>query len=157
MIDLKTCGRPEFIAAYEILESSYNQLKEENHALNERLQAYEGVEEDINEEFEKRWSLYGRKGNKQTSLARFKRLTKPQIKAIDSHLPRYVESTPERKYRKNFEVYISRKCWLDEIEEEKPKRTKRSHRSFKPYKAPDENHLRQANKDIDIKKRLGLK
>lgn len=31
------------------------------------------------------------------------------------HIPLYVQSTPDKQYRKNFETYLNQECWNDEI------------------------------------------
>lgn len=44
------------------------------------------------------------------------------------HIPRYVASTPDIQFRKNFEVYLNQEAWNDEIiEKSKPVGTKVSH------------------------------
>jgi len=37
-------------------------------------------------------------------------------KLIIEHVPKYVESTPDIKFRKNPETYINGKHWFDEIQ-----------------------------------------
>jgi hypothetical protein len=67
------------------------------------------------QEFERVWEMYGRKGNKKTSRSRFVKLGINTKQAIYNHLPAYIASTPDKQYRKGFEVYINLECWNDEI------------------------------------------
>lgn len=67
------------------------------------------------EEFESIWIMYERKGNKKTSLSKYLKLKDEQKLKLSIHLPKYVESTPDKKFRKNFETYINQECWEDEI------------------------------------------
>ena len=138
-------SRDETIASQDI---AISQMHEQIDALQAKLLEHEGVQEDINEEFEKRWAIYERKGNKQSSLSAFKRMTKAQIKVLDDHMPRYKKANPEKKYRKDFEKYINKKCYYDQIlEEEKQSKPKRSHPSYQPFVPPKEHDkLREANK-----------
>jgi uncharacterized protein YdaU (DUF1376 family) len=66
-------------------------------------------------EFELIWSTYEYKGNRKTSLSKFKKINKSDMELLKVHLPKYVESTPDKQYRKDFESYIEKECWNDEI------------------------------------------
>lgn len=66
-------------------------------------------------EFQLVWEMYGKKGNRKTSLERFGRMKDSDKKLMAEHLPKYVESTPNKQYRKGLEVYINQECWNDEI------------------------------------------
>lgn len=83
-----------------------------NENINKKIVGGVGEEPDI---FENVWAMYGRKGNKKTSLLRWNNLTKKAKKQALQHIPRYVESTPEIQYRKNFETYLNQEAWNDEI------------------------------------------
>ena len=65
--------------------------------------------------FDEVWELYERKGNKKTSERKWANLKNHCREAALKHIPLYVQSTPERQYRKNFETYINQECWNDEI------------------------------------------
>jgi hypothetical protein len=65
--------------------------------------------------FETVWEIYGRKGNKKTSQKKWANLKNHCREAALSHIPLYVESTPDKQYRKNFETYLNQECWNDEI------------------------------------------
>lgn len=65
--------------------------------------------------FEKAWELYGRKGNKKTCIRKWANLKNHCREAAMKHIPLYVEATPDRQYRKNFETYINQEAWNDEV------------------------------------------
>jgi hypothetical protein len=65
------------------------------------------------------WEIYQKKGNRKKSLQRFNKLKKSEIELIKIHLPKYVKSTPDKQYRKNFETYLFNDCWNDEVIGEK--------------------------------------
>jgi hypothetical protein len=65
--------------------------------------------------FEYVWELYGKKGNRKTSERKWANLKKHCREAALKHMPLYVQSTPNKQYRKNFETYINQEAWNDEI------------------------------------------
>ena len=67
------------------------------------------------DEFEKVWQLYGKKGNKKTSLRRWEILSAKNKNLAFVHIPQYVTATPDIQYRKNFETYLNQEAWNDEI------------------------------------------
>lgn len=75
-------------------------------------------EENINSEFpfEKIWELYERKGNKKTSERKWAKLPDITKQKIFAHIPKYVSSTPDKQYRKNFETYLNQEAWNDEVQ-----------------------------------------
>ena len=65
--------------------------------------------------FEKIWTIYEKKGNRKTSLAKWSKLPTETQDLIFKKVPAYVESTPDKQYRKNFETYLNQESWNDEI------------------------------------------
>jgi hypothetical protein len=65
--------------------------------------------------FEEVWALYGKKGNRKTSERKWANLKNHCREAVLKHIPLYVQSTPDKQYRKNFETYINQEAWNDEI------------------------------------------
>lgn len=65
-------------------------------------------------EFEWFWNAYGRKLDRAKCERKFKKLTKEDQEAIREHVPKYVQATPEVKYRKHPATYLTNKCWTDE-------------------------------------------
>jgi uncharacterized protein YdaU (DUF1376 family) len=92
-------------------------------------------------EFDQQWTAYGKKGNRKTSLQKFKKLNDKQILSLKNHLPQYVQSTPETKYRKNFESYLNQECWNDEV----AATTHDKHSGFK-----DRDYNKDATKSEDL-------
>jgi hypothetical protein len=66
--------------------------------------------------FEKCWSDYGRKGNKQMALRYWKKLSTDDQQAVNNCIPTYIKSR-EYKYRKDFQGWINptNRMWEDEI------------------------------------------
>ena len=74
--------------------------------------------EDSNDEFsfEKAWDLYQKKiGPKDKLKAKWNKLPLKDRKAAIAHIPLYVKSTPEKRYRKHFMTYLNQRGWEDEI------------------------------------------
>ena len=65
--------------------------------------------------FESIWKLYGKKGNRKTSITKWSKLPKETQDLIFKKVPAYIESTPDKQYRKNFETYLNQESWNDEI------------------------------------------
>lgn len=98
-------------------------------------QSMDSIDKPINQEpinntslrsdsFEKFWNYYGKKGSKKISRERFMKLSETDIESIRKHLPAYLKSTPERKFRKDAERYLSNRLWEnDDIEELKEMQT----------------------------------
>jgi DNA-binding MarR family transcriptional regulator len=70
--------------------------------------------------FEEFWGLYDKKTGKEIAYAKWKKLTKKEIAKIFETLPAYLESTPNKQYRKNPATYINQKVWNDEIINSQP-------------------------------------
>jgi len=79
-----------------------------------KAQTVDKSSDDLSE-FDLVWEIYDRKGNKKTSQLRFSKLTAKQKKLMSIHLPKYIISTPDKRFRKNLESYINLECWNDEI------------------------------------------
>lgn len=65
--------------------------------------------------FENIWTLYGKKGNKKTSERKWSKLSVKAKEKAFSCIPAYVESTPDKQYRKNFETFLNQEVWNDEL------------------------------------------
>jgi hypothetical protein len=83
-----------------------------------------------NKEFDLVWDMYGKKGNRKTSLLKFSKMKDSDKKLMSGHLPEYVKSKPEKQYRKNLETYINQECWNDEIEDNQNERTQANIRNY---------------------------
>jgi len=65
--------------------------------------------------FDEFWNLYDKKTGLPKCKAKFSKLADSDIELIFKNLPAYVASTPNKKFRKNPEVWINNQCWHDEI------------------------------------------
>ena len=74
-------------------------------------------EEVANEySFERAWDLYQKKvGLKEKLRAKWNKLPLKDRKAAIEHIPLYVQSTPDKTYRKHFQTYLNQRSWEDEI------------------------------------------
>ena len=66
-------------------------------------------------EFSEFWRIYDKKVDKENAFAKFCKTTDEERKEIFRTLPDFVESTPEKKYRKNPATYLYNKVWKNEI------------------------------------------
>lgn len=66
-------------------------------------------------DFDRVWELYQKKGNKKTSLSKWNKLSVSKKRLALSHIPLYVQATPNKKFRKNFETYLNQEVWNDEL------------------------------------------
>jgi hypothetical protein len=71
----------------------------------------------IDAEFEKVWAMYERKGNKQTAMRYWKKLSKADQLAVKEKIPTYVKLR-EKQYRKDLQGWINptNRMWEDEID-----------------------------------------
>ena len=68
--------------------------------------------EESNVSFEKVWQLYGKPvGDTKTIKEQWNALSEQDRIAIRSYIPLYVASTPEVRYRKNFNNFLSERYW----------------------------------------------
>lgn len=66
--------------------------------------------------FEKAWDLYQKKvGPKEKLKAKWNKLSLKDRKAAIEHIPLYIQSTPDKQYRKHFQTYLNQRGWEDEI------------------------------------------
>ena len=66
--------------------------------------------------FEKAWDLYQKKvGPKEKLKTKWNKLSLKDRKAAIEHIPLYVQSTPDKTYRKHFQTYLNQRGWEDEI------------------------------------------
>jgi hypothetical protein len=68
-----------------------------------------------NQPFQQFWDSYGKKTDRWKCESKWTRLSNEEQLAILEHVPRYVKSTPDPKYRKNPLTYLNGKCWQDEV------------------------------------------
>lgn len=85
------------------------------------------------EAFEHAWKAYGRKGAKKTAYAEWQRaLKRASVDTITEAIGPYVRSTPEVRFRKDFERWLKGDCWESAIVEH-------AVNSHRPYANPNPN------------------
>lgn len=67
------------------------------------------------ESFQNWWKLYDKEVNKFSCERLWAKMTEDQRQKALSHTPKYVDSTPDKSYRKNPETYLQNESWNDEI------------------------------------------
>ena len=68
-----------------------------------------------NELFLNFWDLYDKKAGKEKVLSKWLKLSQEEMKTVFDHLPLYVESTPDKKFRQNPLTYLNQKSFNNEI------------------------------------------
>lgn len=71
----------------------------------------------LNIPFSDFWNGYDKKKDTAKCEKKWSSLTDNERELIMAHIPAYVKSTPDKKYRKNPMTYFNGKCWLDEIDQ----------------------------------------
>lgn len=95
-------------------ECEGNAIKEKKE---KKINKYNGESEDSPTEFsfENVWEQYGRKGNRKSSMSKWSKLSESNKKLALNHIPGYVNATPDKQYRKNFETYLNQEVWNDSM------------------------------------------
>ena len=65
--------------------------------------------------FDEFWVMYDKKVNRSRCEKKWHTLSDAKKDAIKAALPKYIESTPDKQYRKNPLTYLNGECWNDEI------------------------------------------
>jgi uncharacterized protein YdaU (DUF1376 family) len=111
---LRTQSDSNAIKESKVNETKINETKIKE---NKELTIVSG-EPSIEDIFEFFWNAYQKKGNKQTSLTAFKRLTKTQMIEIRAHIPKYLENhhrNGKMQFLPHFSSYLNKKIWLDQL------------------------------------------
>jgi hypothetical protein len=65
--------------------------------------------------FDDFWDAYDKKVDRKSSEKKWAKISQPDREKIMAHVPGYVLSTPDKKYRKDPETYLNRNSWENEI------------------------------------------
>lgn len=65
--------------------------------------------------FESFWNLYDKKESRKQCEVLWTKLPDDIKEKIMIHVPKYVQSKPDKTYRKNPDTYLRNECWNDEI------------------------------------------
>lgn len=79
----------------------------------------EPVKEPVNEaidRFDEFWEIYDKKTGKPKCQSKWKKLKQSDVEKIFKILPTYIQSTPDKQYRKNPLTWLNGECWNDEIQ-----------------------------------------
>lgn len=88
--------------------------------------------------FENAWQAYGRKGAKKTAYAEWQRAAKrATVQAISAAIRPYVASTPDPKFRKDFERWLKGDCWESAVI---PTRTAAGHQPYRDHDRDDADY-----------------
>lgn len=78
-------------------------------------------EENINHSFAQFWESYDKKVSKDKCFKKWKVLSDEERADILEYVPRYVEATPEKAYRKDPATFLNNRSWEDEIITKQPR------------------------------------
>lgn len=108
---LSTACRHPVTSVRQIENESENENEVEN-----KKRVYESKnEKNKDEKFELFWELYNRKVGKNECLRLWGKIKDEDKKKIFETLPAYVNSTPDKQFRKHPATYLRNKSWEDEI------------------------------------------
>ena len=65
--------------------------------------------------FDQFWDLYDKKVGREMCEVKWAKISQADREKLIQHVPAYVLSTPEKRYRKNPHSYLNQKSWNDEI------------------------------------------
>jgi hypothetical protein len=91
---------------------------------NVNVNVNDSVSDNVNDKYSNEWTVfwdtYAKKVDLKKCKEKFKKLKPEEVSAILAHIPKYVNSTPDVKYRKNPLTYLNGRGWEDEILQAKP-------------------------------------
>ena len=87
------------------------------HTLKEKdkVKVIDKEEDKDNINFELFWNLYDKKVGKKKAEPKWNKLTKEVQQEIIDYIPKYIESQPDKKYRKDPQTFLNNESWNDEI------------------------------------------
>ena len=97
------------------LKTQYAKAKAEANAENENENINIIEDKSINVPFENFWNLYDKKEDKINCERKWSALTNKERTECIAKLPAYVNSTPDKQFRKNPATYLNNKSWENEI------------------------------------------
>ena len=94
------------------------QTQNDSNAIKERKgKEIKGKEiKEINISFDIFWDLYDKKaGEKSKLIKKWEDLSDKNRIDIIEHIPNYIKTQPDKKFRKDPQTYLNNKSWLDEL------------------------------------------
>lgn len=87
----------------------------------------------LNIPFDDFWNLYDYKStNKKTAETRWSRLKNDERAAVINHLPAYIQSTPDKNFRKHPSSYLNQEHWKTPIDQSNQASVKKIERATDP-------------------------
>lgn len=102
-----TITRLKYENQYNNTQSKVNETKVNEIKLNEKRE-----KENLFEFF---WNLYDKKQGRDVALKSWMKIDLSEMENVIKNVPKYVDSTPDKTYRKNAATYLNGKHWHDEI------------------------------------------
>jgi len=109
-------------ARWDKVKTDAQALPEHNESNAQAMQVKETKpkESEVNEskiviEFESFWELYEKKKDREKCFKKWKLLKESEKSLVFEKVSLYVQSTPEKQFRKNPYSWLNGKCWEDEI------------------------------------------
>ena len=88
---------------------------DDKQVLNSKVNKVKKVKK-VNISFEQFWNLYNYKvGDKSKVMAKWESLSDTNRLSVMEHLPLYIQSTPDKQFRKHPSTYLNYSGWEDEI------------------------------------------
>ncbi|MCY1636595.1 hypothetical protein [Marinifilum sp. D737] len=118
-----TIGTIVTICNYEMYQGDYSiitpiatsSIQRRNHLINKNEEK-EKINTSKKIPFSEFWDAYDKKvGNKEKLIKKWDKLSKKVQLEIMAYLPKYLLSTPDKKYRKNPQTFLNNNGWQDEI------------------------------------------
>lgn len=125
--------------------------EEEDKGIVKGVKNPEAITPELWPTFEDFWNAYDKKNDRVNTERIWKKLKQPEKEAIMRHVPEYVKSTPDKKYRKNPDTYLNQKAWNDEIITSK---TATIQQGFNTNEAAGNDRAREAMAE-SLAKRMG--
>lgn len=108
--------------ARESIENRWNRLKDTNVLPTNNDRNTSKVKESkvkVNNtilSFDEFWNLYDKKvGDKKKLEKKYENISESDRELIKAHIPAYIASQPDKKYRKDPQTYLNNYSWNDEI------------------------------------------
>lgn len=104
---------------YSLNYSNYNSNTNSNININSKSSKMTDINSNskspaVDEDFKTFWDAYQKKTGKDKCIKKWKKLNKDEKKKILEVIPKYVESTPDKYFRKNPLTYLNGRYWEDE-------------------------------------------
>ncbi len=110
-------GLKEHLICLGVLKPSKSRSKggRNTQSIVEYSKEEESKEDKIKELFERFWNLYDKKTSREKAYQKFRKLKPEEMEKLFQHVPKYVQATPDKQFRKDPSTYLNNKSFNDEI------------------------------------------